>query len=124
MGEESEAIAEHVAATLEAFDVDRIVVGHTPGFATVVPRYDSRVLVADTGISAHYGSHLATLLIEEDGVYTLQRGEKVPVPESAAGLLDYYRAIDRIEPGVNNIRYLIQKLSEPEAAEPAADSSS
>ncbi|MEL7044462.1 MAG: metallophosphoesterase [Pseudomonadota bacterium] len=109
-GEETPELAAHLDAALEAFDVDRIVVGHTPGFATVVPRYDGRFLVADSGISAYYGGYQVSLLIEGDDVYTLQRGTDVPVPGNDEELLDYFRRIDEIQPEVNNVRFMIRKL--------------
>lgn len=57
---------------LAAYEADRIVVGHTPTKGTVVSRFDGLVILADTGISAHYGGHLANLVIED--------GEPVGVP--------------------------------------------
>jgi len=114
-GEESAAMAAHLDALLERYDIDRIVLGHTPGYATVVPRYDSRVLVADTGIGDYYGGHLASLLIENGKLFTIQRGQRVEIPDSNAGRLAYYRAINEIEPGVNNLLFMIETLEEAEA---------
>jgi hypothetical protein len=113
-GEETEELAAHLEAVLKHFDVDRVVVGHTPGFATIVPRYDARFIVADSGISAHYGGYLASLLIEDGALFTIQRGQRIPFPGSNAELLRYYRAVDKVEPGVNNLRYMIQVLQEQE----------
>ncbi|EED31730.1 metallophosphoesterase [gamma proteobacterium NOR5-3] len=110
LGDESPEVAVEVDALLKYFDVDRIVVGHTPGYGTVVPRYDARVIAADSGLAQHYGGHLASLLIEGGKVYTLQRGQQVPLPTSDAGLLDYFRAINQIEPDVNNLLYRIKQL--------------
>ncbi|MFK8042743.1 metallophosphoesterase [Congregibacter sp.] len=112
MGEQTPLIAEEVDALLKHFDVDRIVVGHTPGFGTVVPRYNAKVLAADSGIAAHYGGHLASVLIENGEVFTIQRGQRVPIPSSDEGLLEYFRAINEIEPGVKNLEFLIRQLEE------------
>ncbi len=109
-GDETPELAAHVDAALEAFDVDRIVLGHTPGLATVVPRYDGRVLVADTGISAYYGGYQVSLLIEGDEVYTVQQGTPIAIPGNDEELLDYYRRVDEIQPGVNNTGFMIQRL--------------
>jgi hypothetical protein len=111
-GEETPEMAAHLGALLERYDVDRLVLGHTPGYATVVPRFDSRVLVADTGIGDYYGGHLASLLIEGGKLFTIQRGHRVPIPDSNAGRLAYYRAINEIEPGVNNLQFMIQRLEQ------------
>lgn len=112
MGEETSVVAEEVEALLARYDVDRIVLGHTPGYGTVVPRYQAQVLVADSGLAQHYGGHLASLLIEDGKAYTIQRGEQVVLPITEAGLLDYYRAINEIEPDVNNLLYRIKQLEE------------
>lgn len=110
MGAETAEVAEQLTALQERFNVDRIVVGHTPGYGTVVPRYDARVLAADSGIGQEYGGHLAAVLIEAGSAYTVQRGERVPLPSSDEGLLSYFRAINDIEPGVNNLMFLIKQL--------------
>ncbi|MEL6871018.1 MAG: metallophosphoesterase, partial [Pseudomonadota bacterium] len=110
LGEELPEITEHVDALLKRFEVDRIIVGHTPGFGTIVPRYDGRVVAADSGIAAHYGGHLASVLIENGKAFTVQRGQRVALPTSYADLLAYYRAIDEIEPDVNNLQYRIRQL--------------
>ena len=110
MGEETPEIAAEVDTLLAHFDVDRIVMGHTPGFGTVVPRYDGKVLAADVGISDYYGGHLASVLLIEGEAFTIQRGERVPLPSSPSGLLDYYRAVNALEPGVNNLEVRLQRL--------------
>ncbi|WOJ92206.1 metallophosphoesterase [Congregibacter variabilis] len=117
MGDETQDVAEQLETLLQRFDVDRIVVGHTPGYGTVVPRYDARVIAADSGLAQHYGGHLASVLIEDGKVYTVQRGQRVPQPSSDTGLLDYYRAINEIEPDVNNLLYRIKQLEAAVSAE-------
>ncbi len=59
--EDGSATPEFVDALLAHFDVDRIVLGHTPGLGTIVPRFKGKVLVADAGMSSYYGGHLASL---------------------------------------------------------------
>lgn len=116
---ETELEAAHLDALLAHFDADRIVVGHTPGFGTVVPRFASQVLAIDSGISAHYGGQRASLLIEEDGLFTTQRGERVVIPTSSEGLLTYYRRIAELEPDVKNLKALIYRLENPEPEVPS-----
>ncbi|MEE4280238.1 MAG: metallophosphoesterase [Halieaceae bacterium] len=119
---ETEEMAAHVQALLDTYDADRIVVGHTPGFGTIIPRYDARVLAADSGIGAYYGSHLASLLIEGDRLFTVHQGERVELPASDEGRVDYLKAIDAIEPGINNLQALIRSLeATPVEATPAAE---
>ena len=101
----------HVDAVLAFYDVDHIVVGHTPGMGTIVPRFGGKVLVIDTGISAYYGSYLASLLIEGDKLTTVQAGVAVPIPLGTEPLLPYYRSIAETEPVAVALRKLIDALS-------------
>lgn len=107
--------APHVDSVLAAFDVDHIVVGHTPGLGTVVPRFGGKVLIIDTGISQFYGGHLGSLLIENGRMHTVQRGEAVAIPSGDdAGLLPYYQAILELEENATALQNLVNSLqSEP-----------
>lgn len=55
---------------LAFYDVDRIVIAHTPTPGEIVSRFGGRVIMADTGISAFYGGHLANLVIEGSTLYS------------------------------------------------------
>lgn len=103
----------HLSAVLEHFDADTIVVGHTPGLGTIVPRFSSRVLAIDSGISAHYGGHRASLIIEDGKMFTHQGGESVEIPDASDGLLAYYRRIAEIKPDVKRLNALIYRLENP-----------
>jgi hypothetical protein len=97
LASEDEAIeATHVDRVLSAFDVDHIVIGHTPGMGTIVPRFGSKVIIIDTGLSNYYGGHLASLLVEGEELFTLQAGEQVPLPKEGVQLLEYFEAISRL----------------------------
>ncbi len=103
----------HLEAILEFYDVDRLVLGHTPGLGTIRPRFGARVLIIDTGISSHYGAHLASLLIEDDSLYTLQGGERIAIPTDQAALLPYLQQIAELEPGASALRVYIEALQSP-----------
>lgn len=83
----------HLESVLQFYDVDRVVIAHTPGMGTIVPRFGARVLLTDTGISAYYGSHLASLLIEGNELTTIQAGEAIPIPAGEDSLLPYYESV-------------------------------
>lgn len=100
----------HVDAVLEFYEVDRIVLGHTPGLGTIRPRFGSKVLIVDTGISEYYGAHLGSLLIEDGELLTVQRGEKIRIPVGDEAVLPYYEAIAELEPEANALRVLINTL--------------
>jgi hypothetical protein len=108
--ERARALEAHLEALLAQHDVDRIVVGHTPGFGTVVPRHGGRVLVIDSGIAPYYGGHVACLLIEGAQLFTNQDGTRVPLPERDASALPYLQRIAELEPEINNLQYLVERL--------------
>jgi hypothetical protein len=104
---EEAALLEEV---LRHFDAAHIVVGHTPGYGTVMPRYDAQVLIVDSGISAHYGGHQASLLIEDGKLFTVQRGEPVALPTQESDRLGYFRRIAELEPDADRLKLLIQQM--------------
>lgn len=100
----------HVDAVLAFYDVDHIVIGHTPGMGTIVPRFGGKVLVIDVGISEYYGSYRASLAIEGDELFTLQNTSRVPIPQGDESLLPYYRALVEEEPVSSRLRETIMAL--------------
>jgi len=103
----------HVASLLATYDVDRIVIGHTPGMATIVPRFEGRVLVIDTGLSSFYGGYRASLLLERGVAITSQRGQRIPIPDTEADLLSYYERISELEPEAQALQRRVEFLSSP-----------
>lgn len=101
----------HLESVLAAYDVDRVVIGHTPGLGTIVPRFEGRVLIIDTGLSSYYGGFLASLLLENGKATTLQREQRTPLPDSEAGLLPYFERIAELEPNAKALRARINDLS-------------
>jgi hypothetical protein len=104
--------APHVDALLAYYDVDRIVIGHTPGYGTIVPRFGGRVLMIDTGISAWYGAHLASLIIEGDTLLNNQRGKLLTIPTGDTDPLPYFREAAALEPAAAGLQRLINRLQE------------
>ncbi|MFN2327900.1 MAG: metallophosphoesterase [Chromatocurvus sp.] len=111
-----------VAALLRDYGVTRIVVGHTPGFGTVIPRFDGRVLLADSGIGSAYGGYVASVLIEGDTAYTVQEGTRIELPDHDSELLPYLRSIAQLltTPAPNLLR-LIETLEAEAEAEAEAE---
>ena len=89
--------AAHLDAVLAFYNVDRLVIGHTPGLGTVVPRFGGKVLVVDTGMASYYGSYIAALEIitnEQQAVLTtLQEGERISVPTNEADIAAYLETV-------------------------------
>ncbi len=90
----------HVDALLSFYDVDRIVIGHTPGAGTIVPRFDGKVLLVDTGMSAYYGGYVASLeILQTDGQATLtnlQLGERINIPSSNEDAVSYLQQVQEL----------------------------
>jgi len=104
--------APHVDALLAFYDVDRIVIGHTPGYGTIVPRFGGKVLMIDTGISTYYGAHLASLVIEGDTLLNNQRGKLLTIPTGDTDPLPYFLEAAALEPDAAGLRRLINRLQE------------
>lgn len=64
---DAEVELEPLMDMLAWYDADRIVVAHTATKGDIVFRFDGRVIMIDVGISAHYGGHLANLVIDVNG---------------------------------------------------------
>ncbi len=110
----------HVNAVLEFYDAQRIVIGHTPGLATIVPRFGAKVLVIDSGLSAYYGGHLASLTIEGDQLINTQRGEALEIPQIEMDRLPYFESILELEPDEVALKAYIELLRNPPPSIPAS----
>lgn len=106
-----EDLRDDVKMTLERYGARRIVIGHTATPGAIIPRVGGRVVLIDVGISKHYGSRVACLLIEGGHAYALHRGEKLELPsDSEAGLLDYIKKAAALDPSPSPLADLIQQL--------------
>ncbi len=103
----------HLELVLATYDVDRVVIGHTPGLGTIVPRFEGRVLVIDTGLSSYYGGFQASLLLVNGEATTLQREHTIPLPDTNAGLLPYFERIAELEPTARALQVRINNLASP-----------
>lgn len=97
-GSEPQAAPDTVASILERLSADRMVIGHTPTPAVIWPRYDGRVIQADTGISASYGGFPAFLEITPEGLFAGYPGGKVALPENDAERAAYLDELAEMDP--------------------------
>lgn len=102
---------------LERYQARRVVIGHTPTGGVVWPRFDGRVVANDTGIAAHYGSHLGVLELSQAGAVAIYGEQRIPLPGDNAGRIEYLQAV--IEADANNA-HLKQRLAKM-LAENSAD---
>lgn len=106
-----------VDAVLKTHGAKHIVVGHTPTGGAIWPRYDSRVVMIDTGMSAAYGSHVGYLEVTPQGMFAGYRTGKLPLPVDDSVRGDYLDAVLALHPGNADLKEGLDKLR---AATPAA----
>lgn len=100
-------------SVLAHFDAEMIVLGHTPDLNAITPRFGGQVVIIDTGISAYYGGHLASLLIE-GGTATAIHGEhRLALPTNTAEILPYFEALATQMPENPRLEAHIEVLSNP-----------
>jgi hypothetical protein len=58
---------------------DPIVIAHTLTDGEIETRFDGRVVMIDVGISAAYGGHLVSLLIEDGRLYSVTLESRTPL---------------------------------------------
>ena len=96
--EDGPAIAAHLDRVFAANGVKRIVISHTVTPGAIVERFGGKVIMIDTGMTAVYGGHRACLLLEDDKVYAVHRGEKLDLPTGGAEYIAYLKKALALEP--------------------------
>ena len=96
-GSEAE-LGDHVSGVLERLGAKYIVIGHTPTRGMVTPRFGGRVLLIDVGLSRHYGSHRACLVVESGKQYAMHRGHRVLLPTNmGTDMMRYQQEVARLD---------------------------
>ena len=103
---------DHLESVLELHGVKHIVLGHTVTEGAIKPRFGGSVILIDVGMSAHYGSHSAALVIENDNYFAVHRGQKMPLPFSGAELVEYYETVAALEPDSTRLDLYIARLEQ------------
>lgn len=83
---------------LERYGARRVVIGHTPTGGMVWPRFDGRVVANDTGIAAHYGSHIGILELTAGQTTAIYGDKRIPLPARNSERMDYLRAVTEADP--------------------------
>jgi hypothetical protein len=112
-GEEAR-MAPLVDDLLEAFDVDRIVVGHTYAQAAITPRFGGKVVLIDIGLSRVYDNvgKLGCLEIEGERVTAIHRGQKLELPKDDRGpdMVRYLKQAAALDPRPSPLEKRIGEL--------------
>jgi hypothetical protein len=113
-----EAPSAIVDAVLATHGAKHLVVGHTPTGGAIWPRYDARVVMIDTGMSAAYGSHVGYLEATPQGLFAGYRTGKLPLPVDDGVRGDYLDAVLALHPGDADLKEELDKLrsAAPQAA--------
>jgi len=112
--DEADIFSQTLDNILKRYGAKRIVVGHSPTGGIVWPRFDQRVVVNDTGIASHYGSHKGLLELTKQGATAIYGDQRISVPTQNSGREEYLRAV--IEADSNNVQLkarLAQMLAPP-----------
>jgi hypothetical protein len=116
-GVEPQALPETVDAILAKHDAKHIVVGHTPTGGIIWPRYDSKVVQIDTGISRAYGGRVAYLEITREGLFAGYPMGKVKLPESDDGDVAYLEQVIGMYPDNPYLQERLERLTHPAEVE-------
>jgi len=108
-------VAERAALNrvLDHFGAKMIVLGHTPDLNAITPRFGGEVVIIDTGISAYYGGHLASLLIEDGAVTAIHGQHRLPLPKDTAEILPYFEVLAAEMPENPRLLAHVEALSNP-----------
>ena len=106
-------VAERAAlnSVLDHFGAKMIVLGHTPDLNAITPRFGGEVVIIDTGISAYYGGHLASLLIEGGTATAIHGDHRLALPTDTAEILPYFEALATEMPENPRLEGYIELLS-------------
>ena len=107
---------EPLIALLKFYDADNIVVAHTPTAGAIIPRFDNRVILADVGLAKAYGNARANLVIEDGRLYTMHRGNLVPLPDSEDQIVAYLIQLSKLDPAPSSLLNTITRLSKSDTA--------
>jgi hypothetical protein len=88
--DEEAALEAHLQGILRSHGVRRIVIGHTVTRTAILPRFGSRVVNIDLGLSRFYGRPPACLILETGSAVVIHAGTRIPLPDAKPGQLEAY----------------------------------
>ncbi len=93
---------------LARYQVEHIVIGHTPTKGVVLPRFGGKVILIDVGLSAVYGGPKACLIIDKTRFQALHRGTRLDLPVGGrTDLSAYLKAAAALDPQPSPLESLI-----------------
>ena len=107
------AVRPALDSVLAHYEAAMIVLGHTPDLNAITPRFGGQVVIIDTGISAYYGGHLASLLIEDGTATAIHGDHRLALPTNTEEILPYFEALAAEMPKNPRLSAHIAVLSNP-----------
>jgi hypothetical protein len=122
--DETDVFSQTLDNILARYGAKRIVVGHSPTGGAVWPRFDQRVVINDTGIASHYGSHKGVLEFTANGATTIYGDKRIPLPTKNDARIDYLKSV--IDADSNNalLKQRLAKMLAPPSDIAGKDSDS
>jgi hypothetical protein len=111
--EETDVYTQTLDNILQRYGAKRIVVGHSPTGGVVWPRFDQKVVLNDTGIAKHYGSHKGVLELTANGVTAIYGDQRIPLPVSNAEREDYLRAVIKADSNNAQLKMRLARMLAP-----------
>ena len=100
-------------AVLNHYGARMIVLGHTPDLNIITPRFDGQVVIIDTGLSAYYGGHRASLEIDDGRVTGLHGKQAVLLPTQPEEMIPYFETLADQMPDNQRLLAHLEMLTNP-----------
>lgn len=111
-GFEPQTPPEVVEAILDRYQARHIVIGHTPTSGIIWPRYHGGVIMADVGMAAYYGGHIAWLEVSEGQLIAGYPDGRLVLPLRDEARLDYLERVIEMQPDNPRLQQRRQQLLE------------
>ena len=105
-----EVETKHLEELLKKHDVKKIIIGHTPSLGVITPRFGSKVLIIDTGISEHYGGHRSSLIIENNLSFASYDGRDFNLPTEEQDMAGYFQEMVNLKPDSKLLKSYLKTL--------------
>lgn len=107
---------------LNRYQVDHVIVGHTPVAGAVLPRFDGAVIGVDVGLADYYGGPCAFLEITGKHLTAVHNGNRIDLPSPGSDVDSYLQKVLSLDPENETLKRYIQQRENPDTNEPVIDS--
>ncbi|MCC2616311.1 metallophosphoesterase [Aestuariibacter halophilus] len=111
-----------ITDVLERYEVDHVIVGHTPVAGAILPRFDGTVIGVDVGLADYYGGPCAFLEITGKQLTAVHNGNRIDLPSPGNDVGSYLHKVLSLDSENETLKSYIQQLENPETKEPVIES--